>query len=153
IAEDNPAYDPAWDKMWPTDMELAKKLLKKSGFDTSKEITLLTNSQYVFHQDVALSMKADLQELGLKVKMDSPDWATRTEKATKGEYDILVNGNVGLVSDPAYMRTFLDGPDSPVRSHGYENKELAALADKGIAAQNDEDKKAAYDDLRKGIAE
>src|SRR5699024_9680626 len=97
--------------------------------------------------------KADLEELGLKVKMDSPDWATRTEKATKGEYDILVNGNVGLVSDPAYMRTFLDGPDSPVRSHGYENKELAALADKGIAAQNDEDKKAAYDDLRKGIAE
>lgn len=152
IAEDNPAYDPAWDELWATDMDLAKKLVEESGFDTSKEITLLTNSQYVFHQDVALSMQADLKALGLKVKMESPDWATRTEMATKGEYDILVNGNVGLVTDPAYMLAFLRGPDSPVRSHGYNNKDLIDLVDKGTAAQTDEGRKAAYDELREGIA-
>lgn len=153
VAEDNPAYDSAWDDLWPTDMDLAKSLVEESGFDTSEQITLLTNSQYAFHQDVALSVQADLETLGLNVKMESPDWATRTEMATNGEYDVLINGNVGLVTDPAYMRTFLGGPDSPVRSHGYENQELIDLVDMGTAAQTDEDRKAAYDELRGGIAE
>jgi ABC-type transport system substrate-binding protein len=144
----DPAYDPKWDKLYSYDPDKARQLIKESGFDTSKEINFLTNSQYVFHRDVALSIQADLEAVGLKIKLNSPDWATRTELSNKGDYDLLINGNVGVVTDPSYMGTFFGGPLSNVRSAHYQNPELQQLVKEGAAAKDGAAKKRIYDKMR-----
>ncbi|MCQ9386607.1 ABC transporter substrate-binding protein [Brevibacterium moorei] len=144
----DPAYDPNWDTLYSYDPAKAKQLIKESGFDTSKEIRFLTNSQYVFHRDVALSIQADLEAVGLKIKLISPDWATRTEMSNKGDYDLFINGNVGVVTDPSYMGTFFDGGLSNVRSAHYSNPELVSLVKQGSAAKTDEQKNQIYQKIR-----
>lgn len=148
LDEDDPAYDPAWGEMYVEDMDHARELVEESGFDTAEEITFLANSQYQYHEDVALPIMADLDELGLNVNLVSPDWATRTELASSGEYDIMINGNVGQVQDAAYLSFFLDGAYSPSKSWGFFNEDLYDAVQAGMAAQTDEEKKESFDDAR-----
>lgn len=146
--EDDPAYDPAWTKMYEEDMDHARELLKESGFDTSKEINFLANSQYKFHEDNALPVLSDLKKLGLKVKFDSPDWATRQERAQKGDYDISLNGTTGRIPGLGYLQTFINGANMATVSYGYKNKKLENLFEQGMAADSNEKKKEAFDKAR-----
>lgn len=47
---------------------------------------------YSMHQQTAFAVQAELKKIGIDVTLDLPDWATRIEKNTKGEYDFLVAG-------------------------------------------------------------
>lgn len=144
----DPAHTSKWDNLFSYDPGRARRLIKESGFDTTKEIRFLTNSQYVFHRDVALSIESDLEAVGLRVKLISPDWATRTEMANKGDYDLFVNGNVGVVPDASFMGTFFSGPLSNVRSAHYKNIELTKLTKEGAATETATAKRRVYEKIR-----
>lgn len=146
--EDDPAYDPEWEEMYEEDLDYARELIEESGFDLDEEITFLANSQYVFHEDNALPVLADLEELGFNVNFESPDWATRVDAMTAGEYDLGVNGTVGRVSDLGYLASFVDGPNTATKSWDYQNPELASLISEGMAAESDEEKKELFDEAR-----
>lgn len=149
IPETNPAYDPANTRLFSYDVAKAKNLLAEAGYPNGFEAKMLTTSQYTFLQDTALSAQADLAAIGIKVTLDAPDFSTRIAKGNAGDYDIAVAGGAGIVADPTYIRGLVSGPNSFLRSFGYENPALNAKLDEGLRATNDAAKKAAYNEALK----
>ncbi|MCU1519388.1 MAG: hypothetical protein JWQ75_4109 [Pseudarthrobacter sp.] len=149
IPEDNPAYDPANTGLFSYDVTKAKDLLAEAGYPDGFEAKMLTTSQYTFLQDTALSAQADLAAIGIKVTLDAPDWSTRVAKGNSGDYDLAVAGGAGIVADPTYIKGLVSGPNSFLRSFGYDNPALNAKLDEGLRATDDAAKKAAYTDALK----
>ncbi|MHA7178169.1 ABC transporter substrate-binding protein [Arthrobacter sp. Sr24] len=138
---------------WTTDVDKAKSLLAEAGYADGFKATLLTSSQYAFHQDSALSVQADLAKVGITVDLDSPDWATRQEKALAGEYDLAIAGSAGVVNDPSFLSNFVTGPAANNRSFGFDDPELNSLLTDGLGAANESERKEAYDKVQKRILE
>ncbi|MFL4472440.1 ABC transporter substrate-binding protein [Paeniglutamicibacter sp. MACA_103] len=144
ISETDPAFDPSMKNLWSYDPTKAKSLLAEAGYPDGFEATLLTTSQYKFLQDTALSVQADLEAIGIKVKLDAPDWPGRIAKGNAGDYDIAVSGSAGMIADPTYINGYVTGPNDYSRSVGYDNAELNSVLEDGLRASNDADKKKAY---------
>lgn len=143
LAEDSPYFTPESQQLWSYDPQKAKDLLTEAGYPDGFSADLLTTSQYVFHQDTALTVQADLKKIGIDLKLDSPDWPTRMEKATKGDYDIKINGWGGVVADPSYIESYLGGPDL-AKSYGWDDKAIMAQFARARTAPTEAEAKAAY---------
>lgn len=152
ILESSPFYDKELANGWKTDLKRAKQLLADAGYPDGFSATFLTSSQYAFHQDSALSVQADLAEIGIETTLDAPDWATRQEKALAGDYDLAVAGSAGVVNDPSFLANFVTGPAANNRSFGFADAELDALLAEGLAASS-EDRTAVYDQVQARIIE
>lgn len=131
-------------EMWTYDPDRAKQLLAEAGYPDGFSATLLTTSQYTFLQDTALSVQEDLKAVGIDVKLDAPDWSGRLAKGAKGDYDIAVSGDVGIIKDPSYLLTLVNPPNTFNRSWGYSNDELAAKITDGLRATDGGERRAAY---------
>ncbi|MFD5863142.1 ABC transporter substrate-binding protein [Streptomyces chartreusis] len=131
-----PESGSAGEKLWSYDPAKAKSLLKQAGYnDGGPTVQLLSNSTFTFLQDVATSLQADLEAVGFKVRMTSPDWNTSTAQALKGNYDVTVVGNIGNVTDPAaWLPVFVQPPAASNKSFGYNNKKLNAALDAALGA-------------------
>lgn len=143
VPEDSPYYTPESQKLWSYDPQKAQDLLAEAGYADGFSATLLATSQYVFHQDTALTVQADLKKIGINLTLDSPDWPTRMEKATKGDYDIKINGWGGVVAEPSYIESYLGGPDL-AKSYGWDNKVIMKQFAEARTAKTEEAGKAAY---------
>jgi ABC-type transport system substrate-binding protein len=144
----NAAFDPAWNEMWGYDPAKAKKLLAEAGYPNGFDVTLLTSAQYAFHQDTALAVQSDLKAVGINVKLDNPDWATRVKQGNEGSYEFAVNGNSGLVTDLSYINSFVSGPPSQNRSFGYDNADLNGILEGALRATDPAAKKELYGKAR-----
>lgn len=144
VAESDPAFSPESTKLWSDDVAKAKQLLSDAGYADGFSATLLTTSQYTFLQDTALSVQADLKEIGIDVKLDAPDWSTRVSKGNAGEYDLAVSGDTGVVTDPSYLRSWVVDSRNFNASWGYKNETITKLLDDGLKAENDSEKHEIY---------
>lgn len=136
------------ENLWEYDPDKARELLAEAGYaDGGPEVHLAANSTYVFLQDLALSVQADLEAVGFTVELTSPDWATFTEQALAGEYDVMVQGNIGNVEDPAaWLPRLVQQPAEANKSFGYSNAELDAALAAALAAEDEASKQAALDE-------
>ncbi|QOR70589.1 hypothetical protein IM660_18725 [Ruania alkalisoli] len=137
-----PGTGRAGENLWSDDPDRARELLAEAGYDEGElTVHLLSNSTYVFLQDLGLSVQSDLEAVGFNVEFTSPDWATFTEEAVAGNYDLIVQGNIGNVQDPAaWLPVLVQPPPAANTSFGYQNDELdQALAD-ALAATSAEEK-------------
>ena len=86
------------------DLEKAKSYLKKSSFDTSKELELWTLPVSRPYNPNGKKMgeliQADLAKIGVKIKLITYDWPTYLEKSRKGEHDLIQFGWTGDNGDP-----------------------------------------------------
>ncbi|NMR32245.1 ABC transporter substrate-binding protein [Crystallibacter degradans] len=153
VSEDDPNYDEAWSNMWSYDPDRAKELLAEAGYENGLTLSLLTSSQYAFHQDTALSVQADLKAVGINAELNNPDWAARVEQGNAGKYDIAVSGNVGTVTDISYISAFVDGPANYTRSFGYSNAKLNDAFSKAMLTQDPGEQQKFYDQAREIFAE
>lgn len=153
IDPSSPFYDKKLANGWATDVEKAKQLLDEAGYGDGFSATLLTSSQYSFHQDTALSVQADLKEIGIDVTLDAPDWATRQQEALAGNYDMAIGGSAGVVNDPSFLANFVTGPAANNRSFGFDDKKLDELLAQGLAAGSEDARIEAYDEVQKRILE
>jgi len=72
--------------------EKAKELIKESGYK-GQVIRILTTRDYEYSYNSAVVMKQQLEDIGLKVKIDVVDWATLTEKRTNPSvWDAFITG-------------------------------------------------------------
>ncbi len=129
----SPYYDEAQSKIWGYDPEKAKALLKEAGYENGLEVSLLSTSQYSMHRDTAVLVQAQLAEIGIKVNLTLPDWATKVNMGNKGVGDFGVQG-IGLDNlDPDGVTTLIDPSLSPtfLRSRGFEVEGLSALLEAG----------------------
>jgi len=151
IPTTSPFYDKTLANGWKTDVAKAKSLLAEAGYADGFTATLLTSSQYAFHQDTALSVQADLKAIGIKIKLDAPDWATRQEKAAAGQYDLAIAGSAGVVNDPSFLVNFVTGPAANNRSFGFDDSKLDALLAEALTTSNQGARKALYDQAQERI--
>lgn len=115
-------------KFWSYDPERAKALLKEAGYENGLTVTLLATSQYSMHRDTAVLVQAQLQQIGITVKLSMPDWATRVNLGNQGAGDFAVQGN-GLDNlDPDGVTTLIDPALSPTYLHS-RNFEIEGLSD------------------------
>ncbi len=150
IDTSSPFYDKTLANGWATNVSKAKTLLAEAGYANGFKATLLTSSQYSFHQDTALSVQADLKKIGIDVTLDAPDWATRQQKALAGNYDIAIGGSAGVVNDPSFLANFVTGPAANNRSFGFDDPKLDQLLAEGLAAKPGQ-RKTIYDQVQKEI--
>lgn len=133
------------EQLWEYDPEKARDLLAEAGFeDGGPVIQILSNSTYAFLRDVAQSIQADLEAVGFTVEMSTPDWATFTQEASGGMYDLQVNGNIGNVADVvAWLPRLVQPPSEANKSFGYSNSKLDDALARALAAKDEATKEAA----------
>lgn len=153
LDENDPNFDEEWENMYDYDPDRARELLDEAGYDDSQTLTLLTSSEYVFHQDTALSVQADLEAVGINVELANPDWATRVSEGIAGNYDLAVAGNSAIVPDTSWISSYVGGPVNYSRSFGYDYPELTGAVESGLEAEEEDERREHYAQAREMMIE
>lgn len=91
------------------DQELAKQMFEEAGYN-GEEITIMTTRDYDYMYNIAITAQAQLERIGINVKLDVLDWPTMLSRQTEASaYDIFTTGfstvtdpTQHLIFDPAY---------------------------------------------------
>ncbi|WP_286680209.1 ABC transporter substrate-binding protein [Tepidanaerobacter sp. EBM-49] len=139
-------YNEKYNNYFKYDPEKAKQLLTEAGYPNGFKATLLATSQYSMHQQTAVVVQAELKKVGIDVTLELPDWPTRIEKNLKGEYDFLVAGTSGDITDPDWLSNFFYGGDIRLNNSAYFNDpEINRLLDEGRTTLDESKRKEIYD--------
>lgn len=127
---------------WGYDPDRARALMKEAGHEKGLEVTLLATSQYSMHRDTAVLIQSHLAEVGIKVNLQLPDWATRISLGSRGVGDFAVQGNALDIIDPAAAQAIVDPSLTPtyLRSRNFKVEGLPELYARG-AQELDEAKR------------
>ena len=147
VPESSPFFNEVYANHWSYDPEKAKALLAEAGYADGFNATMLSTAQYGMHQDTAAVCQQYLQQVGINVDLNLPDWATRVDLGNKGQFDMAVMGTAGQYNDPDALSNFVDGRlgASFVRSFGFNDDELNDLMDQGRAEIDPAKRKDIYD--------
>lgn len=124
----NIGYSKALDSFFKYDPRKAKELLAEAGYANGLKARLLATSQYAFHQQTAVAIAAELKKIGVTVDLDLPDWATRLDKNLKADYDFLVVGTAGDITDPDFLSDYYaSGPIRLNSAPGFSDPDMDRL--------------------------
>ncbi len=129
------------------DVAKAKELLAKAGYPNGFEARLLSTAQYGFHNNTAVAVQAELAKIGIKAKLDLPDWSGRIAKNNAGDYDFLVAGTAGDIADPDWLSNFFYGGQQLVRLNNsayFDDKVINDLLDKGRVTLDTNEREKVY---------
>ena len=116
------------------DPEKAKTLLSEAGWDSSQTLKFYVNSGDSSFINAATIMVAQWQAVGIKAEIQTVDFATLMDVATKGEFDILAVQYTYAPVDPyADVAWLLGGPESWT---GYTSPEVEEALSQ-VALTND----------------
>jgi len=142
-------YSKAFDAYFKYDPQKAKALLAEAGYANGFQARLLATSQYAFHEQTAVAIAAELKKLGVTVQLDLPDWATRLQKNLKGDYDFLVVGTAGDITDPDFLADYYaSGPIRLNNAPGFSDPELDRLLQQGREATDPKARNQIYVQLQ-----
>ena len=130
--------------------EKAKEELAKSGFDTSKELTLLVPIGNSLREQSAEPIQQNLKAIGLNVKISKVDFPTLIATARKGEFDMLLIG-LSQPPDPDYSTYFAPGSLSNY-SMANDDK-LMEMFEEGILQTDFAARKKIYTEIQKYLNE
>lgn len=136
------------------DPEKARRLLAEAGYPNGFTATLLSTSQYGMHQQTAEVVQAELKKVGVTVKLELPDWATRVKKGAEGDYEFAVHGTAPDITDPDFYTTFLrSGALVYTTSAYFADDELDRLLDQGRSTLDKAARKKIYAQVEKRALE
>src|SRR5699024_2226266 len=92
ILENSIGYEEKYTDQYHKDVDKAKELLKEAGYPNGFEATLLASSDYSMHEQTAVAVQDALKEVGIEIELELPDWATRSDRTSSGDYDFVVTG-------------------------------------------------------------
>ena len=127
------AYDP----------EKAKELLAEAGWDGSHELVFSVPTGNSIREQAAVIIQQNLQEVGIKTKIESADFATHLTKVREGNYDLGLIGSGGspdpsecvINFKPDHINNFSHLSDWTIYDTGAEGEHAFSF----------EDRKANYD--------
>ncbi|MFF2877072.1 glutathione ABC transporter substrate-binding protein [Gottfriedia sp. NPDC057991] len=109
------------------DLEKAKKLIKDNGFE-GKEVKMLVPNRDMYMKMAEIA-QSQMTEIGLKVKLETMEWGTFLDAATKGQYDVTFLGWANSTADGSellYPNFHSDNVGSSNRI-SYSNKQFDQL--------------------------
>ena len=125
--------------------------MAEAGVGKGFSCTLLSTAQYGMHKSTAEVVQAHLSEIGIDVKLNLPDWATRVNLGNKGQYEFCIQGTTADNNDPDGLAPIIDGelPPNMSRSYGLKTPEIHELFVKGRAEFDPAKRKAIYAEVEK----
>ena len=150
IISSSPFYDEQYAHAWNYDLDKAKKLMSDAGVANGFACTLLSTAQYGMHKSTAEVVQQDLAAIGIQVKLDLPDWATRVTMGNRGQYEFCVQGQTPDDNDPDGLTAYIDGtlPPDNSRSFHLPTPKIHELLAQGRAEFDQAKRKAIYDQLQ-----
>ena len=137
----NPEYNP----------EKAKELLKKSGFDLNRELTLLVPVGNVPREQSADIIEQNLRAIGLKIKEQKMDFPTLIGEVRKGEFDFALRG-MDMQADPD-SGARLYQPGSLGNWSYVDDSQLVKMFNKAALEADSAKRITMYKDIQKYLAE
>lgn len=124
------------------DAEKAKSMLKEAGYN-GEEITLMATRDYDYHYNSAVVVKEQLEQIGMKVKLEIYDWPTLVDlREDPANWDLLIVGT-GYVTTPSQL--LVVNPDYA----GWTNDaKITELLDTIRASKTQEEAKQHWDQLQ-----
>lgn len=126
--------------------EKAKQLLTEGGWDFNKEVVLLTPTGNTAREQSADIIQANLQDAGMKVKIEKVDFPTRQVRAKKGDFMLSLVG-FSANFDPDFSSQVMTG--GGFNYSFYSNKEMDATLTQGKQTVKFDEKKGVYDEAQK----
>jgi peptide/nickel transport system substrate-binding protein len=119
----------------------AKQMLTEAGWDFNKEVVLLTPTGNTVREQSADIIMANLQDAGVKVKIEKVDFTTRQARSAKGDFQLSLVG-FSATFDPDFSSQVMTG--SVYNDRKYSNQEFDDLFAKGKLTVKFEDKMKLY---------
>ena len=122
-------YDPNLKPRYTYNPKKAKELLAKAGYPNGVDVKLYTPvGRYTLDKQVNEAVAAMLTEVGIRTKLQTPEWPTLWANVQKGKVPFFYMGR-GSVLDPsaALHQYFRTGGSLRI---GYSNPKLDKLLDK-----------------------
>ncbi len=138
--------------------EQAKELLAKAGYEKGFDLDLwympVSRPYYPSPKAIAEAFAADLSAVGIKVNLQTKDWATYLEDKSKPPgFQAFMLGWTGDYGDPDNFYYAHFGPSATEDLGGWKNEELSELLEKGREEQEQEARGEIYAEVDKIIAE
>lgn len=151
LPKSSPFYNDALAHGWNYDPAQARKLMQAAGVADGFGCTLLSTAQYGMHKATAEIVQQHLGELGIKVALNLPDWATRVQLGTRGQYEFCVQGQAADNNDPDGLSAYIDGelPPSVARSAHLPTPRIHELLTAGRAEFDVAKRRAIYDEMQR----
>ncbi|MCO5219395.1 MAG: ABC transporter substrate-binding protein [Thermomicrobiales bacterium] len=151
----SPYYNPETAGLLQYDPDLAKQLLEEAGWDFNREITLFVPTGNVTRERSGPIIQQYLQAVGMKVKMETMEFATQSARVDAGEADLWLVGSSFVTFDPDQTSSFHSAslPPSGWNSWRWMNPEADQAMDDGLAAVTFEERKEANDRLQMIMAD
>ena len=130
----------------PYDPEEAKKELAKSGYDTSKKITLLVPLGNVIREQSADIIQQNLKAIGLDVELQKLDFPTMISKAIKSDFQMLLIG-LSQPADPDYSNYY--APGAPGNYSHTKDDKLNEMFNVAATKTSFEERKPLYLEIQK----
>ncbi|MBW6398250.1 peptide ABC transporter substrate-binding protein [Roseomonas sp. HJA6] len=155
LPESSPFYNAEMANGWTYDPARAKQLLAEAGHANGFSCNLLSNVTNGMHKSTAEVVQQNLAAIGIDAQLALPDWAGFVTRATRGQYDIAVNGTTSDSQDVDGFASVMDGSLSPAsgRSANMNIPELTRLFAEGRAEFDTAKRKAIYDQVQRILIE
>lgn len=148
ILEGYMGYDEKFTKYFKHDVKKAKELLSEAGYPNGFKAKLLSTSQYGMHEQTAVAVQSELKKIGIEVELELPDWATRINKNVQGEYQFLVAGTSGDITDGDWMSNFYQGgPARLNNSANFDDEQINGLLAQGKKEKDPAKREEIYQQL------
>jgi len=141
---------PEWVDRFGYDPDKARALLKEAGWDSNREVSVLTGTP---KDEKASSSLAAVQQMlgdvGFKIKYDTVDGATRQKKTEDGDYEIFTGG-FSIHSDPdGFLKNRLYTGSEDLMN--YAHPELDAMIEKGAKALDPKERAKIYQEINEKL--
>jgi peptide/nickel transport system substrate-binding protein len=151
----SPYYNPETEGLLHYDPDVAKQLLEEAGWDFDQTVILSVPTGNVTRERSGPIIQQYLQAVGMKVELETMEFASLSEKVNGGDVDLWLVGSSYVTFDPDQSSSFHSTslPPSGWNSWRWNNPDADQAMDDGLAAVTFEERKEANDRLQMIMAD
>jgi peptide/nickel transport system substrate-binding protein len=137
VAQGTPTYtEDFWS--YETDLDKARELLAEAGYADGFETTLVVKAGLEEDEEMAVWIKANLEQIGIKVNVQSMPLGAYMTEARAHSLPMFIDYDCFWVNDPFYGDYFAIQTDGGANQTDYSNAEVDSLIKEYLASTDAE---------------
>lgn len=136
------------------DIEKAKSLLKKAGFESGLELTLIYSERRSTWEQIATILQSNFAEIGVKLKMELMANPTLRDRVDKGDFELCLGAWSPDFADPfMFMNFWFDSKlwGLPGNRSFYKNEKVDEMVRKAASVSDQAQRTKLYYDAQEII--